>query len=378
MKAEDEDSGDEDDSKDSDDSDDEDSSKAEGDPEAEGEKKVEVEVEAEEQVLVTAAAAEPAPLVRYNRQPPRASLERTPVVTVEEKGTSLVAAGGFRESYSGPLDARSLAELQHEACAEHGPAEKNGRKTYKDGPHGKAVFDGPTVKTAAATFEFPEDHVLTGSEDDVDKIRAAMPEYVTYMGQLGRSRRGGAGCLRRSLRPAHPDLLDAELRDRGRAGVGCASRLPRGTRRRERPHRDLHRGHRRRHLLHLGGRRRPRWHLRNQVLPGPGVPGLHGDGGADHRPLPRVREPERTGMAREDRARERAHDGGSGANLRGLPARPDQGSLDQRHQRRRDARCPDLPGGRDREVRARDLGPACGCPQGHASGRCCRRSRSTC
>ena len=186
MKAEDEDPGDEDDSKDSDDSEDEDSSKAEGDPEAEGEK-VEVEVEAEEKVLVTAAAAEPAPLVRYNRTPPRASLERTPTVSVEEKGTSLVAAGGFRETYSGPLDARSLAELQHEACAEHGPAEKNNKKTYKDGPHGRAVFDGPTVKTAAATFEFPEDHVLTGFEDDMDKIRAAMPEYVTYMGQLGRS-----------------------------------------------------------------------------------------------------------------------------------------------------------------------------------------------
>ena len=67
------------------------------------------------------------------------------------------------------------------------------------------------------------------------------------------------------------------------------------------------RGHRRRDLLHLGGERRSRWHLRNQVLPGPGVPRLHGDGGADHRPLPRVREPERDGHGpRRSRTRTRS------------------------------------------------------------------------
>ena len=68
---------------------------------------------------------------------------------------------------------------------------------------------------------------LTGAEDDMDKIRAVLPEYVTFGWEARRARRRGAGCIRRSLRPAHPDLLDAELRDRGGAGVGFASRLPR-------------------------------------------------------------------------------------------------------------------------------------------------------
>ena len=172
VKAEDEDPGDED--------------KPEDAPEEEAAEEAVVaeaeEVVEEEQVLVTASAE---PVVRYNRTPPRASAERTPTVVVPETGTALVAAGGFRENYPEGLTANTLAELQREACVEHGPAEKNGKQTYVDGPHGRAVFDGPRVKTASAKFEFPEERELTGAADDVEKIRASLPDYVTFLGQRG-------------------------------------------------------------------------------------------------------------------------------------------------------------------------------------------------
>jgi hypothetical protein len=177
VKAED-DSGDEGDSGDGDEED-------SGDTEESTEEEAvvaEAEEVVEEKVLVTASAD---PIVRYNRQPPRASAERTPVVVQQETGTALVAAGGFRENFSESLTAATLAELQREACVEHGPAEKNGKKTYVDGPHGRAVFDGPRVKTASAKFDFPAERELTGAADDVEKIREALPDYVTYMGQRG-------------------------------------------------------------------------------------------------------------------------------------------------------------------------------------------------
>jgi hypothetical protein len=177
--AADEDSGDEDDAP-----------APEDDAEGEGEEKAEEAVVAEEEAVLVTASAETAantspPIVNYTRTAPRASLERMPTVTVVETGTSLVAAGGFRENFSDPLDALTLAELQREACVEHGPAEKNGKKTYVDGPHGRAVFDGPRVKTASAKFEFPEERELTGASDDTAKIREVLPEYVTFMGQRG-------------------------------------------------------------------------------------------------------------------------------------------------------------------------------------------------
>ena len=39
------------------------------------------------------------------------------------------------------------------------------------------------------------------------------------------------------------------------------------------------------------------------------LPDMDGRGNRDHLPLPRVREPERSGLARGDRAREQPHDG---------------------------------------------------------------------
>jgi hypothetical protein len=180
VKAEDEDPGDESDSKD--DSDSEDAEKESTTTvEVELEEKETVEAEAEP-VLVTAST--PAPL-NFSRRAPIASPERTPVVTVEEKGTALVAAAGFREDYPGPLGPSELAHVQHSAMQEHGPAEKNGKKTFIDGPHGRAVFDGPRVKSARADFGFDGDRTLTGSDDDVEKIRNALPEYVQYFGGQG-------------------------------------------------------------------------------------------------------------------------------------------------------------------------------------------------
>ena len=129
------------------------------------------------------------------------------------------------------------------------------------------------------------------------------------------------------------------------------------TRRRERPDRHLHRV--------TSRRRSPRSseaddalgrHLRHQVVSGPRLPGVHGDGGADLRPLPRVREPERSGVAGEDRARERAHDGGARRTcedfmldrIKALSVNVTNGAetLGRVH----------LPGGRDREGRIRDPG----------------------
>jgi hypothetical protein len=149
--------------------------------EVELEEKETVEAEAEP-VLVTAST--PAPL-NFSRRAPIASPERTPVVTVEEKGTALVAAAGFREDYPGPLGPSELAHVQHSAMQEHGPAEKNGKQTFIDGPHGRAIFDGPRVKTARADFGFDGDRTLTGADDDIEKIRNALPEYVSYFGEQG-------------------------------------------------------------------------------------------------------------------------------------------------------------------------------------------------
>jgi hypothetical protein len=110
-------------------------------------------------------------------------------VVVEETGTALVASGGFKEDHPGPLDPRSLAEVHWAAITENGPAEKNNKKTFTEGPHGSVVWDGPRIKTAKATFEFEGDRTLTGAEDDMDKIRATLPDYVTFAG--GRGGHGG-------------------------------------------------------------------------------------------------------------------------------------------------------------------------------------------
>ena len=131
-------------------------------------------------------------------------------------------------------------------------------------------------------------------------------------------------------------------------------------------------------LLHLGGGRRSRWDVRDEVVSGPDVPRLHRDGRADPGALPGVREPEREGVAGEDRARERSDDAGALPHVGGLHAGADQGAVGQRHERCGDARCPDLPRGRDREVGVRDPRAAADAGRSAASGRFCPTTRSTC
>jgi hypothetical protein len=177
VKAEDEDSGDEDDSDTGDDSEEE-STEEEAAPAVAEET---LEVAEPERELVTASV----PVTNFSRRAPVASPERTPVVAAAETGTALVAAGGFREDYPGPLGPSDLAHVQHSAMQEHGPAEKNGKQTFIDGPHGRVAFDGPRVKTARADFGFDSDRTLTGGDDDIEKIRNALPEYVTYFGAQG-------------------------------------------------------------------------------------------------------------------------------------------------------------------------------------------------
>lgn len=126
------------------------------------------EVAAEETVEEPVAVVASVPQPRYSRTPPAPSQDRITVSTPEPKGAALVASGGYREQYAGPLTPTSLAELNRSVCLEHGPAEHNGKQTFVDGPHGRAVFDGPRVKTARVDFDFPSDRVLDGSDDDFD------------------------------------------------------------------------------------------------------------------------------------------------------------------------------------------------------------------
>lgn len=133
----------------------------------------------EEQVPVTASAP------RFSRTPPAPAAARVVVNEDRQPGAALVAAGGYRENFKDSLDPQSFAELQRTVAMDVGPVEHDGRKTYVEGPHGKAVFDGLKVKTARAEFDFPADRTLTGSEDDLDKIRAAMPPTVTLFGKQG-------------------------------------------------------------------------------------------------------------------------------------------------------------------------------------------------
>ena len=186
---------------------------------------VEEVVDEEERVLVTASAPP-----RFSRTPPAPAPERV-VVSEAPTGAALVAAGEMSQSYPGPLDEISLANLVKDAAVHHGPHPKID-------PPGKYRFGGPEHKIARANFEFPEDRTLTADIDgNMEKIRAV--RLTSVLRQAGSRRR--ARRFRRLVRSAHPDLLDAELRHRGRAGVGFPSGVPGSPRRRERSRRDLHR-----------------------------------------------------------------------------------------------------------------------------------------
>ncbi len=180
-------------------------------PEPEGEEVVAepaVEVEAEveeaeevveeERVLVTASVPTP----RYSRTPPAAAPDRVPVEAKrEEVGTALVASAQFKAENPEPLDPESLAALMQRVGNDLGSVAHDGklvtrqktdpwqRDFYEDGrvvEHGGGYiqWSGPKTKVARAEYEFPADRILDGS-NDVEKIRAALPSTVNYLGQPG-------------------------------------------------------------------------------------------------------------------------------------------------------------------------------------------------
>jgi hypothetical protein len=57
--------------------------------------------------------------------------------------------------------------------------------TVKDIGGGYIQWDGPKTKVARQEVEFSSDATLTGADDDLDKIRAVLPNYVTFGGKSG-------------------------------------------------------------------------------------------------------------------------------------------------------------------------------------------------
>jgi len=152
----------------------------------------------EEQVPVTASAPTP----RFSRTPPAPSKERIVVETVEASGNALVASSQFKGDNPGPLDHDSLANLMRDVANDLGPASHDGKGVirqnvtpwqidhYADGRRvehggGQMVWDGPKTKVAGVQFDFPDDRTLTGGDDDMDKVRAALPHTVSVMGKPG-------------------------------------------------------------------------------------------------------------------------------------------------------------------------------------------------
>lgn len=160
----------------------------------------------EERELVLASAAEettaPVPTVRYARTPPAPRPERIVEPTpIAKEGTALVASSQFKAENPGPLDPQSLSNLMREVAMDLGPVAHDGRlvsrqrvdpwqiDTYADGRRveiggGEIVWDGPKTKVARAEFDFPEERTLDG-KDDMEKIRAVLPEHVQFMGRSG-------------------------------------------------------------------------------------------------------------------------------------------------------------------------------------------------
>ena len=158
-----------------------------------------VEETVEEQVPVTASAP-PAP--RLSRTPPAPARERIVVETIEAKGNALVASSQYKAEHPEPLGPDSLASLMRSAANDLGAIAHDGKGIvrqkvnpwrvdhYEDGTRvehggGHILWDGPKTKVAGTEFEFPGDRTLTGGDDDMDKIRAALPQTVTVMGKHG-------------------------------------------------------------------------------------------------------------------------------------------------------------------------------------------------
>ena len=165
---------------------------------AEAEETVE---ETEEAPVPVTASAPPAP--RLSRTPPAPARERIVVETKEpEKGNALVASSQFKGDHPGPLAPDTLASLMRDVANDLGPLGHDGKNVvrqrinpwqvdhYDDGRRvehggGEIVWSGPKTKVAGVQFDFPGDRTLTGGDDDLDKVRAAMPPTVTLFGKPG-------------------------------------------------------------------------------------------------------------------------------------------------------------------------------------------------
>ncbi len=153
----------------------------------------------EAEVPITASA--PAP--RFSRTPPAPARERIVVETQEATaGNALVASSQYKANNPEPLNPDSLASLMREAALDLGPMAPDGKGVtrqkvdpwqidhYADGSRvehggGEIVWDGPRTKVAGTQFDFPEDRILTGGADDMDKVRAALPPTTMVLGKPG-------------------------------------------------------------------------------------------------------------------------------------------------------------------------------------------------
>jgi hypothetical protein len=194
LNADDEgDSGDEDDSSEEE--------EAEAEVTAEAEPVVEAEV-AEETVEEQEPVLASAPAPRFSRTPPAPAKERIVVETVEQKGAAMVASSQFKAEHPEPLNSDTLASLMHGVAGDIGPMTHDGKAVtrqtvkpwqidhYADDTvvkhgGGEIVWAGPKTKVASVQFEFPSDRVLTGGEDDFDKVRAALPPAASLAGKPG-------------------------------------------------------------------------------------------------------------------------------------------------------------------------------------------------
>ena len=115
----------------------------------------------------------------------------------------------------------------------------------------------------------------------------SLPEYVTYFGEPGGH--GGEALVASGglCAPLTPIYSMPNFATEAEPVWDCAAGVPRSTRRRERPDRDLHRGHHRRPSP-PSRRRTTLSAARSQPSPARTwtCPDVHGDGRADHRALP--------------------------------------------------------------------------------------------
>ena len=289
-----------------------------------GDDAVALEAEAVEEVIV-ASADEPAvePVVLRRPPAPDSTRKGVQVEEVVEPHAILLTASGIADTAPGTvLDPDSLSRL----------ILKQARRLGK--PKHTAGGGEDRYLLASAQYPFPDDRKLTSDlESNARKIKA-------LRNTEGHSLVASGG-LCAPLTPIYSipqfavtsrpvrDALPSFNADRGGVNVPVPTTLASAAEA---------------ITIIIRGRGRSRWHLRDEGVFAADVPGVRRDGSHDHRSLPRVRQPQRKGVAGVGDVRERVDDGAARKDGRVVSAGPDQGAVDQRHDRRHvlhDAR-PDL------------------------------------